>query len=48
MATEISDWNTLISNSDTNAEIIWNGGNLDFNEIQPQGFTETITFKNII
>lgn len=43
---EISTWDELLSTAtDETAEIVWMGGDLDFNEIQPHGFTETITFK---
>lgn len=41
---EISTWDELISNSDTEAEIVWTGGDLDFNSIKSEGFTETINF----
>lgn len=42
---EISTWDELISHTDTAEDVIWTGGDLDFNEIQPHGFTETITFN---
>lgn len=53
----VSTWEDLLANTDVTAEITWTGGDLDFNDIQPQGFASTVeicgdidfngaTFKN--
>lgn len=53
----VSTWEDLLANTDATAEISWAGGDIDFNDIQPQGFASTIeicgdidfngaTFKN--
>lgn len=41
MATEISTWEELLA-TQANTEYIWTGGNLNFDEIQPNGFSSTI------
>lgn len=49
MATEISTWEELIDTTrDASAAYEWTGGDLDFNDIQPEGFSSGVTIKGII
>lgn len=47
MATEISTWEELLA-TQANTEYIWTGGNLNFDEIQPEGFTSAVNIKGNI
>ena len=46
-ATEISTWTELLATV-ANTDYIWTGGNLNFDEIQPEGFSSTINIKGNI
>ena len=47
MATEISTWEELLA-TEAGTEYIWTGGNLNFDEIQPNGFDSTIEIKGSV
>ena len=45
---EVSTWEDLIASRTSSSVVDWTGGDLDFNEIQPEGFTSTININGII
>lgn len=45
---EVSTWEDLIASRTFSSVVDWTGGDLDFNEIQPEGFTSTININGII
>lgn len=45
---EVSTWEELITARSDSDVVDWTGGDLDFNEIQPEGFTSTINIYGII
>ena len=44
---EISTWEELLATED-GTEYLWTGGDLDFNEIQPTGFTSPVTINGSV
>lgn len=47
MAIEIETWEELLA-TQANTEYIWTGGNLNFDEIQPNGFDSTIAINGSV
>lgn len=47
MAIEIDTWEGLLA-TEQNEEYVWTGGNLNFDDIQPAGFAQTVTIGGSI